>query len=40
MSNPRKVYAMHAPKLHTYEKTALLIPQTATDRYHMWPSPM
>lgn len=35
MSNPRKVYAMHAPKLHTYEKTALLIPQTATDRYHM-----
>ncbi len=34
MSAPRKVYAMHAAKLHTHEKTALLIPQTATDRYH------
>lgn len=34
MSVPRKVYAMHAAKLHTHEKTALLVPQTATDRYH------
>jgi hypothetical protein len=34
MSAPRKVYAMHAARLQTHEKTALLIPQTATDRYH------
>lgn len=34
MSDPRKVYAMHAAKLQTHEKTALLIPQTASDRYH------